>query len=972
MSNTGIFSVRHTDFRFLSACNIFLVCLALALVSTDAKGQPEFDRDWKIFLVPFSHIDVGFTDPVPIVLENQHEYLDSVLSYFSRQATEGESIPFRWTIEIPWILESYIETRSPDRVDYLMDRIASGEIELGAMHFGLQTDLCGPEELIRSLYYAQELHRTYGIPIRTAIINDTPGFTWSLAQILPASGIPYLSVAMNSVLSEFFTTTTQPYLFYWEAQNGDHVLVWRSIDENWAYLEGAITYNVYGSYIAMNQALTRLLTDLQQSGYPYDAVVLNCATGDNGPPRFEILENARLWNQSHDRAEIFISTFSDFFGYMQTEFSGDIPVYSGDAPNWWSWLFATSASEGFETSRRVQRKLPVAETFAAIADASRGDFVYPASRLRRAYVENLLYEDHNMGGLTNAANIEFWERKMDWINSAEQAADEVLSDAIASLTTDLGHPEYVTLTVFNGTDRLRSDYVKVNMAGHNIPDPVSHALIDAATGDNIHTQITFDGSFVFMAEEVPAYGYKIFHFLPGPVIEIANGEIHGSVIENRHYRLTLDMNTGSVIGLYDKESEKELTRQDGRFNRFLYNSTYPPSGMTVEGSDSGSVFQRIVLQGEAQGTGSYRTEVILLNDLKRIDFINSYDKSPPASFEAIDFVFDLAIDDPRLSYEIPYGNVRLFDDELSGFRSNHYAMQRWMRVSSETSPETVVIASDAVATHAYQGGQFDGRIRFIASFNTAASAYRAGIGEHTTAFSVTSGTDSLDAAAAASFAYDFNNRLIPVLLPPETGAVEGVSSFSFLSVEPPDLQITTIKQAEDGNGYIIRLFNPLPDRIDASLEFGRTVSGGYITSAVEENRNSISVNENSISLSVGGFDITTIRVLIQKPVSVRKDSNYPLSFSVYQNYPNPFNASTVIRYRLHAEATVKLTVYNILGQRIASLVDGEVGRGEHEVVWDGRNSNGSPVPSGIYFYEFNAAPYGQQIYREVKSMTIIK
>jgi hypothetical protein len=561
---------------------------------------------------------------------------------------------------------------------------------------------------------------------------------------------------------------------------------------------------------------------------------------------------------------------------------------------------------------------------------------------------------------------------MDWIRSAEQTADDVLSDAVASLTTDLGHPEYVTLAVFNGTDRRRSDYVKVNMAGHNIPDPVSHVLIDAATGEDVNTQITFDGSFVFMAEDVPAYGYKIFHFLPGPVIETPNGEIHGSVIENRYYRLTLDMNTGSVIGLYDKELEKELTRQDGRFNRFLYNSTYPPSGMTVEGSDSGSVFQRVILQGEAQGTGSYRTEVILFNDFKWIDFINSYDKSPPASFEAIDFVFDLAIDDPRLSYEIPFGVVRLFDDELSGFRSNHYAMQRWMKVSAATSPETIVIASDAVATHAYQGGQFDGGIRFIASFNTAASAYRAGIGDHTAAFSVTSGTDSLDAAAAASFAYDFNNRLIPVLLPPATGAVEGVSSFSFLSVEPPDLQITTIKQAEDGNGYIIRLFNPLPDRIDASLEFGRTVSGGYITSAVEENRNSISVNENSISLSVGGFDIATIRVLIQKPVSVRNDSNYPLSFSVYQNFPNPFNASTVIRYRLHTDATVKLTVYNILGQRITRLVDGEVDRGEHEVVWDGRNSNGSPVPSGIYFYEFNAAPDGQQIYREVKSMTIIK
>jgi hypothetical protein len=450
------------------------------------------------------------------------------------------------------------------------------------------------------------------------------------------------------------------------------------------------------------------------------------------------------------------------------------------------------------------------------------------------------------------------------------------------------------------------------------------------------------------------------------------GEVHGLVIENSYYRLTLDQNTGSVTGLYDKESMLELTRQDGRFNRFLYNSNFPPSGMMVEGSDSGSVFQRIVLRGEAQGTGGYRTEMRSFNDLKRIDFINSYDKSPPTSFEAIDFVFDLAIDDPRLLYEIPFGVVRLFDDELGGFRINHYAMQRWISVCSSASPGSVVIASDAVSTHAYQNGQFDGAIRFIQAFNTASTAYRAGTGEHTAAFSLTSGVETFSAADASEFAYGFNNRLIPVVLPPGSGSDERALSFSFLSVEPRGLQISTIKKAEDGNGYIIRLFNPSPDNIAASLEFGAPIIGAFLTSAVEEDRSPLSVSDNRLFLSVNGYDITTIRVLIQKPVSVGSETEIPLSFSLYQNYPNPFNASTVVRYRLHTDATVKLTVYNILGQRITRLVDGEVGRGEHEVGWDGRNSNGSPVPSGIYFYEFNAASDGQPMYREVKSMTIIK
>jgi hypothetical protein len=136
----------------------------------------------------------------------------------------------------------------------------------------------------------------------------------------------------------------------------------------------------------------------------------------------------------------------------------------------------------------------------------------PHRSFDRLTSHNLLYEDHNMGGLTAAANIEFWVRKMDWINSAEQAADEILSAAIASLSSELGHPEYSSVAVFNGSDSRRSDYVMIDVAGQNLPDPASYALVDAATGEDVKSQTTFDGSYVFFAENIPANGYKLFSF----------------------------------------------------------------------------------------------------------------------------------------------------------------------------------------------------------------------------------------------------------------------------------------------------------------------------------------------------------------------------------------------------------------------------------------------------------------------------
>lgn len=81
----------------------------------------------------------------------------------------------------------------------------------------------------------------------------------------------------------------------------------------------------------------------------------------------------------------------------------------------------------------------------------------------------------------------------------------------------------------------------------------------------------------------------------------------------------------------------------------------------------------------------------------------------------------------------------------------------------------------------------------------------------------------------------------------------------------------------------------------------------------------------------------------------------PLVFSMESNYPNPFNAATVIGYRVPEAAHVGLTVYNLLGQKVATLVSGRTGPGYHRVHWDGRNDRGQPVSSGVYLVVFRAS-----------------
>ncbi len=80
----------------------------------------------------------------------------------------------------------------------------------------------------------------------------------------------------------------------------------------------------------------------------------------------------------------------------------------------------------------------------------------------------------------------------------------------------------------------------------------------------------------------------------------------------------------------------------------------------------------------------------------------------------------------------------------------------------------------------------------------------------------------------------------------------------------------------------------------------------------------------------------------------------PNGFAVGQNYPNPFNPKTTIHYTLPARAHVRVDVFNVLGQKVTTLVDATQPAGDHQVVWNGTDQSGKSVSSGFYFYRVQA------------------
>jgi hypothetical protein len=110
------------------------------------------------------------------------------------------------------------------------------------------------------------------------------------------------------------------------------------------------------------------------------------------------------------------------------------------------------------------------------------------------------------------------------------------------------------------------------------------------------------------------------------------------------------------------------------------------------------------------------------------------------------------------------------------------------------------------------------------------------------------------------------------------------------------------------------------------------------------------------------------RNLLDETSGIGPDVNrIPLVFHLDQNYPNPFNPSTTIRYQLERNSPVELSIYNLQGQKVRTLVDSEQSSGPYQVEWDGRNEMGVQVSSGVYFYRFQA---GSSV--ETRKMLLVK
>lgn len=206
----------------------------------------------------------------------------------------------------------------------------------------------------------------------------------------------------------------------------------------------------------------------------------------------------------------------------------------------------------------------------------------------------------------------------------------------------------------------------------------------------------------------------------------------------------------------------------------------------------------------------------------------------------------------------------------------------------------------------------------------------------------------------------------------KAGATQGAVEFSKLSSENGVVTlplvvanakgITSIyAEAELGQLEIGKVTSRLPEGwiVSTSTENGRVRIAAAGLSPISDGifaTIEVKVNNKETAVSVVGNAKLNDELSSSLNAKVRE---IPSEFALSQNYPNPFNPTTTIKFAIANDARVNLVVYDMLGQKVRTLIDNEQEAGYYSVRWDGTNDFGSKVSSGIYIYRLQAGNFVQ-------------
>lgn len=881
-------------------------------------------RHWKVYFIPITHHDLGYTDTIENVLNRYAGFYDDVLRFCDETVDFPQDSKYRYTIEGAWSVQHFLRNRPPEAAAKLGALIKEQRIEVGALMGNQVSALCGHEELIRLMYPSFRLQRDYGAEILTGSITDVPGLTWGLPTVMAGAGVKYFFAGLPTYfewgrndIHTFWDESAilrkgRPDAFRWEGPDGQNVLV---------YYQSSYGFfgNVTGphSYDEVLGRLPRELAQLEKQDSPFDIMRYIHNGVDNYPPDVKISHIVRQWNDKWAFPKLVVGTNSMFFKDLEKQCK-DVRTFRGELPDTDYVVGAISTANETRTNRLTHNKLLTAEKIALMASIFAG-FDYPAEKIAAAYDSALLYDEHTWGKDYPAGPEQDWgwNEKSNYAYKAAGLAQWVLRRSAEELAWKMNLPdEGFHVIVFNPLSKQRTDLV--TLTRFHVPEPFD--LIDTDTGKAVPYQIVkLDGpqdpvpyaayrdargafekhelyDMLFLAEDVPSVGYKIYRVATTKTPDVTPGSVivAGNTLENDFYKVTLDPKTGAVAGIYDKQLSRELVddKAPAALNQFVARQVqtgdlHGPQQATIRKAKAGPICASLIVRTQGLGCPQITQEITLYSRLKRIDFANRMLKDSTPLLETY-FAFPFKVDDPRFRYEGSNSVTEPFRDQFPGSNTNYYTVQHWANVTDGKAAITLsaidshlmefgglwpcyVSQAHHGVTAPYFGKPFvrpeevtKGHIyAFVTDSNFRTNFQPVQQADMLFRYSITSDNGGCRLDRCHDFGWSAGNPLIPLAL---EGNRKGrlAQKMSFCQIDKPNVSVLTIKRAEDNRGIIVRLIETQGRDAEATVTIPHlNISKAWHTNLVERDHKELSSTDHTVTAPVKAFGITTIRAEIQ-------------------------------------------------------------------------------------------------------------
>lgn len=858
------------------------------------------ERKWSIFLVPHLHLDIGYTDYQAKVAELQSRNMDKLLDFMPQNPE------MRFSIDGSWVLHNYFASRNAEMKKKLLDYVREAKISVPAQYANLLTGYASLEELIRSLSYTHELHRTEGLPFDYANITDVPSVTWSYPSVLKAAGINYFAEATNSDRGPIvlYGKWNEKSPFWREGPDGSRVLMANTRQYSQLWFVCDLPPQVGNC----RQGLPAFLQQFGAPDYKPDTVLMFGSQLENTDARLSEPQFVSEWSAAYAYPRFILGTFPDYFHYIDQKYGSQLAVVKGDGGPYWEDGVATDANNT-ALDRNNQSRAIAAEELSTVSRYLNPSLDVPRNVLNHIWTNLLLYAEHTWDSWNSVYQpdtreaVEQLATKDEYVHQSAQAINELEREALSQIAHQVHMPSS-SLLVFNTLSWPRSGLVEMDIEGDKIlteyPDrhPVPFEILREGPGYR-HVR--------FLAQNVPSMGFKCYSLESrhGSAETSSSNQktanVTGNVVENKYYRVEADPETGAVKSIFDKELNRELVDPNSayRFDQYLYveggaddtqivhmRKSLPYADLKITPSSGGRTVgvrttpfgKTLTLEAKGVHTPSVRTEILLYDDEKKIEFVNHLTKESVRAKESGYFAFPIAAPKPSFRYEIQNGWVDPAQDMLKGAGLEWFNVGHWVKASASYFQVTITpIDAPLITLGDINRGLWpeefkpkDSTIFSYAFNNYWHTNYRAEQGgELTFRYAMTSGPtlspgDLARFGRAAMTPLETNEVIDQDKVGNPPSPLEPVPT-SFLQLESPGLVVENWKAADDGKGSVLRLLETSGTQSKAILRFPLLhLQKAWLCTAMEDDLKEIPVGDSSLEVTLQPHQIATVRVLARE------------------------------------------------------------------------------------------------------------